>query len=181
MSELRVFSDNNPAEATFASRDHAAIAERLNQAGIRFERWEASRTIGPDDSPEDIMAAYADSIDRLKKDEGYVTVDVVSMWPDHPEREAARKKFLEEHTHAEDEVRFFVKGKGLFSLHIGNEVLEVLCERGDLIGVPANTTHWFDMGPRPEFTAIRLFTSPEGWVAEFTGSDIAQRFNRLEP
>ena len=76
---------------------------------------------------------------------------------------------------------FFVKGKGLFSLHIGNEVLEVLCERGDLIGVPANTTHWFDMGPRPEFTAIRLFTSPQGWVAEFTGSDIAQRFNRLEP
>jgi len=181
MSELRVYSDNNPAETTFASHDHGAIAERLDQAGIRFERWEANRTIGPKDTPEDILAAYAEPIERLKNDEGYVTVDVVSMWPDHPDREAARRKFLEEHTHAEDEVRFFVKGKGLFSLHIGNEVLEVLCERGDLIGVPANTTHWFDMGPRPEFTAIRLFTSPQGWVAEFTGSDIAQRFNRLEP
>ncbi len=180
MSELRVFFDDNPAAATFASRDHVAIAARLHQAGIRFERWEASRAIGPEDSPEDILAAYAEPIARLKSEEGYVTVDVVSMWPDHPEREAARRKFLEEHTHAEDEVRFFVNGKGLFSLHVGNEVLEVLCERGDLIGVPANTTHWFDMGPRPEFTAIRLFSSPQGWVADFTGSDIARRFNRLE-
>jgi len=36
------------------------------------------------------------------------------------------------------------------------------------------------MGPNPNFTAIRLFNNPEGWVANFTGSDIAQRFNRLE-
>ncbi|AKS40496.1 1,2-dihydroxy-3-keto-5-methylthiopentene dioxygenase [Wenzhouxiangella marina] len=181
MSELKVFSDNDPTEALFVSQDHATIAERLEQAGIRFERWEANRPIAPDDGPEAIMAAYAEPIDRLKREGGYVTVDVVSMWPDHPQREAARQKFLEEHTHAEDEVRFFVNGKGLFSLHIGDEVLEVLCEKGDLISVPANTTHWFDMGPEPEFTAIRLFTTPEGWVAEFTGSDIAQRFNRLEP
>ena len=38
-----------------------------------------------------------------------------------------RRKFLEEHTHAEDEVRFFVEGCGLFVLHIGSEVLSVLC------------------------------------------------------
>ncbi|MEE4329448.1 MAG: hypothetical protein V2J10_01175 [Wenzhouxiangella sp.] len=180
MSELKIFSDDNPTSPTFASRDHATIADRLGQAGIRFERWEANREIAAGDGPEAILAAYAEPIERLKQEGGYVTVDVVSMWPDHPDREAARQKFLEEHTHAEDEVRFFVNGKGLFSLHIDDEVLEVLCERGDLISVPANTTHWFDMGPRPEFTAIRLFKTPEGWVAQFTGSDIARRFNRLE-
>ncbi len=36
------------------------------------------------------------------------------------------------------------------------------------------------MGPRPRFVAIRWFTNPEGWVAQFTGSDIANLFNRLE-
>jgi 1,2-dihydroxy-3-keto-5-methylthiopentene dioxygenase len=56
----------------------------------------------------------------------------------------------------------------------------VICEQGDLISVPDGTTHWFDMGPRPHFTAIRLFTNPEGWVANFTGSDIASRFPRFE-
>ena len=51
-----------------------------------------------------------------------------------------------------------------------------LCERNDLIGVPAGIRHWFDMGPAPRFTAIRLFTTPKGWVAKFTGDTIAARF-----
>jgi len=59
-------------------------------------------------------------------------------------------------------------------------VYEVSCERGDLISVPAGTRHWFDMGPAPSFVAIRLFINPEGWVASFTGSDIAERFPRLQ-
>lgn len=180
MSRLRILADDDPATAILETSDFDGVARELEKAGVRFERWEASADIAPGDSQEDILQAYADDIARLKREQGYQAVDVVSMWPDHPEREAARKKFLDEHTHAEDEVRFFVNGKGLFSLHIGDRVYEVLCERGDLIGVPANTTHWFDMGPRPDFTAIRLFNNPEGWVANFTGSDIASRFGRLE-
>jgi 1,2-dihydroxy-3-keto-5-methylthiopentene dioxygenase len=35
------------------------------------------------------------------------------------------------------------------------------------------------MGPQPDFKCIRLFTSPDGWVANFTGSDIASRFPRF--
>jgi 1,2-dihydroxy-3-keto-5-methylthiopentene dioxygenase len=32
------------------------------------------------------------------------------------------------------------------------------------------------MGTKPYFAAIRLFTNPDGWVAEFTGSEIAKQF-----
>jgi len=180
MSRLTIYRDDDPETVEFQSEDHAAIGRRLNDAGVRFERWQAGFDIAPGDEPELILAAYADDIERLKAEGGYQAVDVVSMWPDHPEREAARRKFLDEHRHAEDEVRFFVAGQGLFCLHIGDRVHEVLCRRGDLIGVPAGTPHWFDMGPAPEFTAIRLFTNPEGWVAQFTGSGIAERFPRLD-
>ena len=65
-------------------------------------------------------------------------------------------------------------------MHIADRVYSVLCEKGDLISVPAGTKHWFDMGPNPEFTAIRLFNNPEGWVANFTGDDIAGRFPMLD-
>src|SRR5690606_26221187 len=109
---------------------------------------------------------------RLKQSGGYTTVDVVSLNASHPDKAALRQKFLAEHTHGEDGVRFFVAGHGLFSLHIGRRVYEVLCEQGDLIRVPAKTAHWFDMGPNPDFVAIRLFNNPEGWVAQFTGSAI---------
>jgi mannose-6-phosphate isomerase-like protein (cupin superfamily) len=100
---------------------------------------------------------------------------------DVPDRAAFRQKFLNEHTHSEDEVRFFVAGAGQFTLHIGEKVYEVLCEKGDLIGVPDGTRHWFDMSESPYFVAIRLFTNKEGWVANFTGEDIAEQFPRMKP
>lgn len=53
--------------------------------------------------------------------------------------------------------------------------------KGDLIGVPDGTRHWFDMSEEPHFVAIRLFTNPAGWVAEFTGDEIAARFPRMLP
>jgi 1,2-dihydroxy-3-keto-5-methylthiopentene dioxygenase len=180
MSELRVFIDGNPAVATQSSTDHGEIAAILGARGIRFERWAADGDVVAGDVPEKIMAAYRDDIDRLVEADGYQTVDVVSLSPDHPDKAAMRQKFLAEHTHSEDEVRFFVDGQGLFSLHLDGTVYEVLCEKGDLISVPANTRHWFDMGPNPAFVAIRFFNNPEGWVAKFTGSNIADNFSRLE-
>ena len=56
----------------------------------------------------------------------------------------------------------------------------MLCQQNDLISVPNGTPHWFDMGPEPQFTCIRLFTNTEGWVANFTGDDIASRTPRFE-
>jgi 1,2-dihydroxy-3-keto-5-methylthiopentene dioxygenase len=148
---------------------------------VRFEQWEASKPVVPGASQDEVIAAYRADIDRLIREKGYQAVDVISLTPDNPDRAAFRAKFLNEHTHSEDEVRFFVAGAGQFTLHIGDKVYEVLCEQGDLIGVPDGTRHWFDMSESPYFVAIRLFTNKEGWVANFTGTDIAERFPRMPP
>ncbi|MCC1496369.1 acireductone dioxygenase [Alcanivorax sp. 1008] len=180
MSEIRICHDKDASNPILESSEHSEISRLLNEAGVRFEQWQTDASVAPGDSQEKVIAAYRADIDRLIAEQGYQTVDVVSLNSDHPQKAELRKKFLDEHRHSEDEVRFFVAGSGLFSLHIGNKVYEVLCEQGDLISVPANTPHWFDMGPNPYFIAIRLFNNPEGWVANFTGSDIASRFPRLE-
>jgi len=157
-------------------RDHDAIASSLQQIGVHFERWQAAQTVGAHAGQEEILAAYRACVDRLITQYGFQSVDVVSLGPDHPDKANMRRKFLAEHTHADFEVRFFVDGSGLFYLHPDDKVYVVLCERGDLISVPAGTAHWFDMGERPQFKCIRFFTAPKGWVADFTGSDIASRF-----
>lgn len=180
MSRLRIFSESDPGAIRFESGEHAAIAAELGKVGVRFERWQANADIQPGAAPEAVIAAYRADIDRLMREEGYQTVDVVSLNADHPDKAALRQKFLNEHTHSEDEVRFFVAGRGLFTLHIDEQVYEVLCTQGDLIGVPDSTRHWFDMSEQPYFVAIRLFSNPAGWVANFTGSDIAAQFPRLE-
>ena len=181
MSRLRIFADNEPGTALLSTSDHAAIAHELAPIGVGFEQWQAGATVAAGDSPDTIMDAYRGDIDRLVAERGFKSVDVVSIAPDNPNREEMRRKFLDEHFHKEDEVRFFVAGSGLFTLHVGDRVYEILCEAGDLVSVPDGTTHWFDMGPEPSFVAIRFFTEPDGWVGHFTGTDIAQRFPRYEP
>jgi 1,2-dihydroxy-3-keto-5-methylthiopentene dioxygenase len=156
------------------------MAAELAKIGVHLEQWEPAHAVQPGDAPEAIMAAYRADIDRLVEAHGFRS----STWSASPRttrnREAMRAKFLDEHFHKEDEVRFFVAGSGLFTLHVGGKVYEVLCEAGDLIAVPDSMTHWFDMGPEPSFVAIRFFTEPDGWVGHFTGTDIAQKFPRYE-
>ena len=180
MSELRIHREYDPNNTIAWTDDPASIRALLADAGVRFETWRTDAKLPAAPTQDEVLAAYRADIDRLMTEGGYTTADVVSMVPDHPDRATMRTKFLEEHTHSEDEVRFFVAGQGLFTLHIGHKVYELLCTKGDLIGVPDGTRHWFDMGPAPHFVAIRLFTNPAGWVAEMTGSDIARRFSRLD-
>jgi 1,2-dihydroxy-3-keto-5-methylthiopentene dioxygenase len=165
---------------TLVTNDLVLIQRELGQRGVQLQRWPARAALAEGAAEEEILAAYAPEIHRVQAGGRYPTVDAIRMTPDHPEREALRTKFLAEHTHSEDEVRFFVEGRGLFCLHIGDEVLQVLCERDDWIAVPAGTRHWFDMGPAPCFCALRFFDDPAGWVADFTGDAIADRFPRLD-
>jgi len=169
-----------PPSAPRHLSDPELIARELAERGIGFERWPTRDTLPAEATAEMIIEAYASEIRQVQATGPYPTVDAIRLTPEHPDREALRRKFLAEHTHSEDEVRFFVEGRGLFCLHIGGEVLQVLCEQNDFLRVPAGTRHWFDMGSSPRFTAIRFFDNPAGWVAQFTGDAIADSYPLLD-
>jgi 1,2-dihydroxy-3-keto-5-methylthiopentene dioxygenase len=179
MSTLTIFSEKALQSPHRVVTEGEEIIRLLGARGVRFERW-ATRALPAAASQEAILSAYADEVARLKAERGFQSADVISLTPGHPQREELRKKFLSEHRHTEDEVRFFVRGRGLFYLHLDDQVYALLCEQQDLLSVPQGTRHWFDMGPAPDFTCIRLFTSPEGWAAQWTGDDIAERTPRFE-
>jgi 1,2-dihydroxy-3-keto-5-methylthiopentene dioxygenase len=178
MSELVIYSET--AQQQWQSRDPQQIAQQLQQIGVRFEQWQPSAPVKAGDSQDAILAAYRADVDRIVAGNGFKTVDVISIDRDNPNKTALREKFLSEHIHTEDEVRFFVDGCGLFYLHVGDKVYGVLCEKGDYLSVPANTTHWFDLGPEPQLAAIRFFNNPEGWVAQYSGNPIANLFPKLD-
>lgn len=178
MSRLRIFANDAPETPLLVTEEGERIASELAAIGVTFERWQAAHPVEPGASQEEVLAAYRTDVDRLVAERGFTSVDVISIAPDHPDRDEIRRKFLDEHYHREDEVRFFVAGSGLFTLHVDGKVYEVECVKDDLIAVPDGTTHWFDMGAKPNFVAIRFFQQPDGWIGYFTGTDIAQRFPR---
>ena len=44
--------------------------------------------------------------------------------------------------------------------------------------MPHGAPHWFDGGPKGNFTCIRLFTNQEAWAARYTGDKISDVFPR---
>lgn len=160
-------------------KDPKEIKKFMNDRGIIFEQWEASSPLKDTDSQETILAAYEHELGPYMKKHGYLSADVINVHKDTPNIEAIRNKFLSEHTHSEDEVRFFVDGEGFFFFHLPqtNEVFKLLCEKGDFISVPKGYTHWFDLAPRYFVKAIRVFQTQEGWVANYTNSQVEQKYN----
>jgi 1,2-dihydroxy-3-keto-5-methylthiopentene dioxygenase len=176
MSRLTVFADADPGTPILSLTDGDAIAAELKPLGVRFERWNSPVELSPEDSAETILEAYRPYLDGLMGETGAGTADVIKLTPDNPQVRVLREKFLQEHIHTEDEVRFFVEGAGNFILHIGGRVYDARCEKGDLISVPTGTQHWFDAGEKPSFIVLRVFTDTSGWVAHYTGDDISNRF-----
>ncbi len=174
MSRLCVYAEDG--SATLDTENFGEITAALAGLGVRFERWALPVSLPADAGADAILAAYRPHLDALMGENGAGSADVMQLRPGNPAYATIRQKFLDEHTHTEDEVRFFVAGHGRFTLHIADHVYEARCDAGDLISVPAGIKHWFDAGLEPHFTVLRVFTDTTGWTPHYTGDAIAQRF-----
>lgn len=105
----------------------------------------------------------------LRFGELFVTHDIITLTDEHPE-------FLKEHYHSDVEARLFLEGGGCFFIHIG-KVYGICMEPGDFIIIPAGLQHWFRLGHCMYAKVFRGFNIDQGWVAHYTGSDLAQKYS----
>lgn len=168
-----------PAKNEFVT-DFNLIKKQLEDKGVALSRWEANCELSKMATQEEILQAYQHEIKPFMEKYGFQSCDVINVYPEMDNISALREKFLSEHTHSEDEVRFFVEGEGKFWFHLSSdEVLCLVCTAGDFLAVPTGVRHWFDLAPKYSVKAIRIFTSKDGWVAQYTSSGIDQKYNEM--
>ena len=171
MARIRVQDENR--EIT----DYQEIREFLEPFGISYENWDVEGRIGSEATNEEILDAYAPEIERLKEQGGFVTADVINVTPETPGLDDMLAKFNKEHTHSEDEVRFTIKGSGLFHIHPDDApVFAIQVESGDLISVPTGTQHWFDLCDDRTIRCIRLFEDTSGWTPHYVDSPVHENY-----
>lgn len=112
--------------------------------------------------------AFQPTLDQLKADRGYVEQDIIELQPDTPNLDALCAKFVGEHLHMDDEVRYVLEGEGIFDLRSQDDRwMRVTVEPGDLIVVPANLHHRFLLTSRKHIRCVRLFKDSSGWVPHY--------------
>ena len=171
MARIRVQDENR--EIT----DHQEIRKFLEPFGIVYEKWEVDGRVGLEATNEEILDAYSPEIERLKEQGGFVTADVINVTPETPGLDDMLEKFNKEHTHSEDEVRFTIRGSGLFHIHPDNApVFAIQVESGDLISVPTGTQHWFDLCDDRTIRCIRLFEDTSGWTPHYVDDPVHEDY-----
>jgi len=167
-----------PAEQrTLTTQDE--VTQYLATLGIDYERWPLAQRAAANAPADAVLAAYAPELDMLKARGCYVTADVIDVTPATPNLETMLAKFSTEHWHDEDEVRFIIRGRGLFHIHPREgegPVIAIEVEAGDLIRVPRGTWHWFDLCADRDIRAIRLFQDKAGWTPHYTDSGTDKGF-----
>ncbi|ACO04787.1 MAG TPA: cupin domain-containing protein [Persephonella sp.] len=158
-----------------------AVKEFLAQYGVTYEKWGVDRLpenlrTNYDLTPEEqqqIIDAYREELERLKKEKGYITEDIVVLSEKTPNLDDLMAKFKREHHHTDDEVRFVVDGSGIFPVKIEGRVVEIHVGPGDLIVVPAGARHWFELDENKKIKCIRVFKTPAGWEAIYNENEKA--------
>lgn len=149
------------------------VTDYLKSIDIAYERWQPAHEISAGAPAEEVLAAYAEEIEKLKTQGGYVTADVIDVNAQTPGLDLMLAKFNREHWHDEDEVRFIIHGRGLFHIRPREgAVVAIEVEAGDLIRVPRGTWHWFNLCSDREIRAIRLFQDPSGWAPNYTETGV---------
>ncbi|MFE0556684.1 acireductone dioxygenase [Paenibacillus sp. NPDC058910] len=151
------------------------VREFLSNQEVVYEHWNMEKLPAAlqenfklsDDDKKRILDIYDEEIRDLAARRGYKIWDVITLSDSTPNIEDLLKKFEEVHTHAEDEIRAIVGGKGIFIIKGSDDVgyFNVELEPGDVISVPENTPHFFTLMENKQIIAVRLFIEENGWVA----------------
>jgi len=128
-------------------------AQELNAQGVTYEQFETDET------------KYKGPLEALMKERGYVTMDQVKMWKAMPNFDALCQKFVGEHLHTDDEVRFVLAGSGVFEIRsLDDRWMKVTVDPSDFILVPANRFHRFYLTEEKNIHCVRLFKDQSGWT-----------------
>jgi 1,2-dihydroxy-3-keto-5-methylthiopentene dioxygenase len=143
-------------KAHWLERQEPISADELAGQGIYYRRLATDE------------ASYQGPIDELKRERGYVAQDIVALSPGTPNLDAICAKFIDEHHHDDDEVRFVLEGEGIFDIRSQDDrFMRVVVEQGDLIVVPRQRHHRFMLTETKAIRCVRLFRDASGWVPHY--------------
>jgi 1,2-dihydroxy-3-keto-5-methylthiopentene dioxygenase len=111
---------------------------------------------------------YRVPLDEVKRRREYVDEDIVELGPNTPNLEAICAKFVDEHFHDDDEVRFVLEGEGIFDIRsLDDQWMRVEVHQGDLIIVPKDRHHRFLLTEKKAIRCVRLFKDTKGWAPHY--------------
>jgi 1,2-dihydroxy-3-keto-5-methylthiopentene dioxygenase len=126
-----------------------------------------------EEEKELVLRELDNYFEELQEKYNYQSRDLIVLHPQTPNLDTILSKFERCHTHDDDEVRYIVDGEGVFGfVRPDGSQVELTVQAEEYINVPAGTPHWFHLTDYKRIKAIRYFSGTEGWIPNYTGTEI---------
>nr|WP_314876103.1 oxidase [uncultured Pseudomonas sp.] len=176
MSILSVFHTSSPGQPNKVLTHHDDIAATLAEHGVQFARQPAEVRIRPGTPDDQVLDAWREPLDQLLTANGFSAVSLLNQ----DGVVESQINLHDEHVHSSDELFAVLSGRAQVALRLGEFVFAVVCEKGDVVHIPAQTRRWIDLGDSPFCLAARLFRDEQGVKAQFTGDPAVREFLRMD-
>lgn len=180
MSSLTVYHQSSPEYPNKLLTHVEDIASTLAAVGVQFSQVPVQQAVIAGTASDELMAASRVQIDQLMTQHGYASAEVLSLCDECGEGSELGRALRAEQSCQPAHLHYYLAGRGLLALHIGEYVYSLLCEKNDLLLLPAGTAHWFDGGEHPRFAMLRLFDSVQVPVFARIEGDFAALFAGLD-
>jgi 1,2-dihydroxy-3-keto-5-methylthiopentene dioxygenase len=180
MSSLTVYHQSSPEYPNKLLTHVEDVASTLAVVGVQFSQLPVQQAVSAGTASDELLAASRVQVYQLLSQHGYACAEVLSLCDERGEGSELARSLRAEQRCQPAHLHYYLAGRGLLALHIGEYVYSLLCEKGDLLQLPAGTAHWFDGGEHPRFAVLRLFDSAQ--VPDFVpvAGDFAAAFAGLD-
>lgn len=176
MTQLRVYNNPEHPRLELESSLPMEIAELLEDASIPYQK------IRIDHAQVDQAGLLRELHEMVKRDfpqNRFDSCAPLAVSAAYPNYDRIRLKYLSEHTLDQDEAYLVLEGVSLVSFHLEGKIIQLQCEKGDFVIIPAHVRRWIDIGDRAQLKGIKCTCQEEMPPIFYTGSNISDRFPRL--
>ncbi|MCC5638504.1 acireductone dioxygenase [Nostoc sp. CHAB 5844] len=105
--------------------------------------------------------------------------DLLNVHPGVPNLQMLLDTYSRYHTHTAAEPLYVLAGEMIFGfVRLDGSQVQLLVQSQDYISIPTGVEHWCSLTASLSFKAVRYFTSADGWVPNYTGTQLSNSLNK---
>ncbi|HYW19716.1 MAG TPA: acireductone dioxygenase [Nodularia sp. (in: cyanobacteria)] len=163
--------------------DFDEIVRELAPLGIHLKHYDPGTSllfphlleqdVLTDSEKQHITEQHNGAFEFIQQENGYLWSDLLHLHPGLPNLQNLIATYSRYHHHTAPEALFLLAGEMIFGFVKPNgDQVQLLIQSQDYIHICEGVEHWCSPTALLHFKAVRYFTSVEGWVPNYTGTQL---------
>ncbi|MBW4644714.1 MAG: acireductone dioxygenase [Goleter apudmare HA4340-LM2] len=169
--------------------DQSEIASELAPLGIHLKHYDPGTSllfphlldqdVLTDTEKRYILELHNSAMEFLQQENSYLWCDLFSLHPGSPHLPTAIATYSRYHTHTSAEPLYVLAGEMIFGfVRADGTQIQLLVQAQDYLVIPADVEHWCSPSASLYFKGVRYFTTAEGWLPTYTGTQLSDSLNK---